>query len=361
MIGLVDYDLQLSTSTQLLVPNLEIMKLATYYKLEENTFCRLINLNETELTGYDKIYFFSETSIAPEIPPMFLRANNVIFGGTTFTNGIYEPFENSIIDYTIAKPLIYKNFLKEKYDSGIKTKVIEHVLDDSYYRIFLNNQQLPAPPILPHKRLIIYDRDIFQNNWENILQNLSMRKPSSIKCIHPITCKTLTQFFGIRKMPKLARDNHIILDINIPLDEVYYMFKSYKNDFLADIAKTSNVFLSLGGSYKSSFQYFKDFIYKLNLLYSFWSQGIPIKIKYLYPQIGYKNPLQTISKLAATWTNGTTKDEKTLENRMTKYLSKDEATILKNEKELLLKFYPTANDLFKQNFADLKQRRYWKI
>ena len=34
MIGLVDYDIQVSTSSQLIIPNLEIMKLATYYKLE---------------------------------------------------------------------------------------------------------------------------------------------------------------------------------------------------------------------------------------------------------------------------------------------------------------------------------------
>ena len=46
MIGLVDFDLQTSTSTSLLIPNLEIMKLATYYKKEENTFCRLIGLNK---------------------------------------------------------------------------------------------------------------------------------------------------------------------------------------------------------------------------------------------------------------------------------------------------------------------------
>lgn len=138
MIGLVDYDLQTTTSTQLLIPNLEIMKLATYYK-EQNVFCRLINLNETELSAYNKIYFFSEISTDIQVPPAFLRSSNVIFGGTAFTNGIYQPFENSIIDYTIAKPYIYKNFLKDKYDNGIKTKIIEHILDDSYYRIFLND------------------------------------------------------------------------------------------------------------------------------------------------------------------------------------------------------------------------------
>ncbi len=165
MIGLLDYDAQISTSTRIIIPNLEIMKLATYYKLEENKFCRLLDLNDTELSSYDKIYFFSETAGEPQIPPAFLRANNVIFGGTAFTDGVYKPFENSIIDYTIARPAIYKEFLKEKYNNGIKTEVIGHVLDDSYYRIFLNDQQLPIPPINIRKRILIYDRNFLHNNW----------------------------------------------------------------------------------------------------------------------------------------------------------------------------------------------------
>ena len=81
MIGLIDYDLQTSTSVNLHPPNLEIMKLATYYKLEQQHFCRLMSLNETELTAYDKIYFFSEAETRPEVPEAFLKSNNVIYGG----------------------------------------------------------------------------------------------------------------------------------------------------------------------------------------------------------------------------------------------------------------------------------------
>lgn len=63
MIGLVDYDLYSSTSVHLAPPNIEIMKLATYYKTEENKFCRLLHLDETELTPYDKIFVFSEAEV----------------------------------------------------------------------------------------------------------------------------------------------------------------------------------------------------------------------------------------------------------------------------------------------------------
>lgn len=165
MIGLVDIDLQSSTSTNLCPPNLEIMKLATYYKIEENVFCRLISLNETELTSYEKIYVFSEAGAPPQLPEAFRRASNVILGGTAFTNGIYIPFKNEIIDYTIPKALIYKQFLSEKHDAGIKSKIIEHILDDSYYRMYAGNNRLPIPPVLPRKRMFIYDKDFFVPDW----------------------------------------------------------------------------------------------------------------------------------------------------------------------------------------------------
>lgn len=55
-------------------PNLEIMKLAAYYRLEKNTFCHLINLNDTILDGYEKIYCFSEADNPPTLPAAFLQA-----------------------------------------------------------------------------------------------------------------------------------------------------------------------------------------------------------------------------------------------------------------------------------------------
>ena len=86
MIGLLDLDWELSTSSSRLVPNIEIMKLATYYKVEENQFCRLLSLDEQELTNYDKIYCFSENGENSILPENYLRAKNVIYGGTAFTN-----------------------------------------------------------------------------------------------------------------------------------------------------------------------------------------------------------------------------------------------------------------------------------
>ena len=89
MIGLLDYDWCVSNKISVLIPNIEIMKLATYYKTEKNQFCRLLTLEDQELSSCDKIYFFSEINKNPQIPEHYSRANNIIYGGTAFTNGIY--------------------------------------------------------------------------------------------------------------------------------------------------------------------------------------------------------------------------------------------------------------------------------
>ena len=358
MIGLVDYDLQTSSSNKLIPPNIEIMKLATYYKNEENTFSRLISLKETELSSYDIIYFFSEAEVQPEVPIQF-KGTNVIYGGTAFTNN-YKPFDNSLIDFTLPKVFIYKEFLKQKYQDGIKTKIINHILDDTYYRNYAGEARLPIPPIIPNKRVFLYDKDFFYSDWEDTIEEIISHRPSSIIHIHPIICNKIIDYFKLRSITKISRTNTIILDLNIPLDDINYMLNKYSNLFLADINENSNVYLTLGGTLKSCFHYYKDYIYKINLLYSFWSKGIPIKIKYIYPQIWHNDPLQHLSKLTEIWTNGTTKNTKTLNDKL---VIKDKKKIPQErlEKELLIKYYPEAKDLFNHNFTLIKERRYWRL
>ena len=362
MIGLVDWDLQTSNNTKILIPNLEIIKLATYYRSEENIFCRLVELDETELSGYEKIYFFSEANEMPQIPSAFLRADNIIYGGTAFTKGVYKPFENEIIDFTLPRPAIYKDFLKKKYQEGIKTNVIGHTLDDTYYRMYAGENQLPIPRITQKKRVYLYDKDFFYPNWKEIIEKISLRKPSSIIRIHPIVCKTISQYFELREQSKIARTNEIILDTNIPLNEVYYMLKKYKNLFLADITPNSNIYITLGEDFPSSYHYYKDLIYKLNLLYSFWSAGIEIKIKYIKPSIGINNPMENLSLVIENWARGRWKNNNTINKRIPKkQRKKDEDTIEEKEKMLLLKFHPSAKDLFNQTFEGLKKGGYWRI
>lgn len=93
------------------------------------------------------------------------------------------------------------------------------------------------------------------------------------------------------------------------------MLKKYKDQFLEDISENSNVCITLGGDFKTSFQYYKDFIYKINILYAFWSRKIPLKIYYSYPHIGINDNLKPISILVQNWSK-LTKTEKTLRQRI---------------------------------------------
>lgn len=360
MIGLIDYDLQTSTSVNLHPPNLEIMKLATYYKLEQQHFCRLMSLNETELTAYDKIYFFSEAETRPEVPEAFLKSNNVIYGGTAFTNGIYQPFKNELIDFTLAKPAIYKEYLKQCFQDGIKSRVIGHILDDSYFRQYAGKNKLPLPAILPHKRLWVYDIDFMQPGWEEWVAEADKRMCSSVATIHPIFCHKMSEFMTIRSMPKIARSNEIILDLNIPLEETRYLFKEYKKFFLADITRSTTVALKIGGTFATNFQHYNDLIYKLNLLYCFWSNSIPIKLRYFPPQLGTNCSITKLLRAIETWANSVTKPERTINDKIT-HRTMRKPTPAYAEELLVLKFHPTAADLFKQSYQDLSTRGFWRI
>ena len=336
------------------------MKLATYYQQEENKFCRLVNLDETDLTKYDTVYVFSESKDFIQVPDAFKQSSNVIYGGTAFTGGVYVPFENKLIDYTLARTRIYANFLKEKYQAGLKEIEINRLLDNSYYRWHAGEEVLPLPSILKRHRIYIYDIDFFQEGWRKIIDRMINRKPSSINFIHPAHYKKISDFLEVRENGLIARGNDAYLDLNIPLKETSILMKHYKNRLLAVITPSAQVYLSLGGSFRYKTDYYKDIIYKLNLLYVFWSCGIPLKIKYEEPALGYYNPIPDISKLIATWTQGETSKYKTIVDRIPKDKSMTDIRPEREQLEIILQKYPSQKDLFYNTIETVKQGGFWK-
>lgn len=353
MIGIVDYDLQ--TSSKIAIPNLEVMKLATYYRTEERHFCRLLSLDEENLNAYDKIYFFSNEPNTL-IPQPFKQAENVDFRGLFFTPGKYIPFENPIIDYTLPRTFIYKDYLRQQYDDGTKMKDINHFMDDAYYRVYAGDSKLPVPPIMKNKRVFLYDIDFFYPNWCEILDDLCERKPSSIVRLYPVFCHSLKDFFELRKYQKFARTNEIVLDLPLPLEELNVLFRKYEKLFLADIALNSNVYLPLGGDFKMRVHFKEDFIYKVNLLYAFWAKGIPIKLKYIPPRKTMTNPIEELEKIVENWAALDTKKkrESGLEERLKKGAAKEQW-------DEMLKLYPNSFSLVEQSFEGLKEKGYWRV
>ena len=340
-------------------PNLEIMKLAEYYKREENKFCRLINLDETELSGYEKIYVFSENDNCISLPEAIRRAPNVILGGSAFTNRIYVPFEDELIDYTLPRTNIYAQLLKDKYAAGESEIVIGHILDDTYYRRFAGKAELPIPPIKKKKRVYIYDRDFFQEGWETIVNNIASHKPSSINFIHPAHFRRLTDFFNARENEIIAKSNDVYLDINIPLKETNYMMRKYKTRLRSLILPSSAIYLSLGGSYNYLIEYYKNYIYKLNLLYEFWANGIPIKIKYEIPTIGCYDPIRELSEFTALWTRSSKNTTQTIWERLPKTTELENIKMAKEQLKKFTERFPQQSILFKQNQTMLQNRGRW--
>ena len=360
MIGLIDLQLQSWDKPQLCPPNLEIMKLASYYRYEENKFCRLIDLKETEFSGYEYIYIFSESKDYITVPDALKRASNVIYGGTAFTNGIYIPFENKLIDYTLARTGIYSNFLKDKYMNGTKKIEIDRLLDNSYYRWHAGTEVLPLPAIKKRHRIYVYDRDFFQEGWRDIIDKMIDRNPSSINFIHPAHYKKISDFLEVRENSLIAKGNDAYIDLDIPLKETPILMKHYKNRLLAVIVPSSQVYLSLGGSFHYQSDYFKDIIYKLNLLYVFWSCGIPLKIKYEEPTLGCYNPITDISKLIATWTQGETCNYKNIIERIPKDKKLTEVRPEREQIRKILDRYPSFETLFRQTTETVKKGGLWR-
>ena len=181
MIGLVDRDLFVkSTDTKLYYPNLEIMKLYNYHKVESGRFCRLISpFEEINASSYDEIYFCSN-DIECNIPVQF-RAPNVKFCGQAFGRGKYIPFKDELIDFVLPKISIYQEFLQKKYkEDGVKTKEINKFLDASYSRTYIQNVILPISPIKKNKRVILYDDIFFYDNWEKVIDKIIEKKPITI-------------------------------------------------------------------------------------------------------------------------------------------------------------------------------------
>lgn len=351
MIGILDYSI--CSSSKLTTPSLEAMKVATYYKTEERQFCRLLSLDEEELGGYDKVYFFADDPDCV-VPEAFKRADNVDFRGLYFTPGQYVPFDNPIIDYTLPRTTIYKEYLRQQYDNGAKFKDINHFIDDAYYRMYAGGSKLPVPPTMKSKRFYLYDIDFFYPDWKEIMDDIVDRKPSSIVRLHPVFCRTLRQFFELRSYQKFARTNEIVLNLPLPLDELPALFRKYELRFLADITLASNVYLPLAGDLKMRGHFREDFIYKMNLLFSFWAKGIPLKLKYVPPRKTILNPYEGLELLVENWANLSTEKKRT--TGFGERLKKE-----KEEWEDLLKYFPKSFSLAEQSYEGLKEKKVWRI
>lgn len=193
-----------------------------------------------------------------------------------------------------------------------------------------------------------------------MIDKILNRGPSSINFIHPVHYKKISDFLEVRENALIAKGNDAYLDLDIPLKETPILMKHYKNRLLALIKPSSQVYLSLGGSFHYRRDYLKNLIYKLNLLYTFWSCNIPIKIKYEEPTLECYNPIADLSKLIATWTQGNSCNSKSILDRIPKDKSMSNIRPEREQLQLMLEKYPSKSTLFRQTKETVKQGGLWK-
>ena len=356
IIGLVDYDL---LSGNLKVPNVEIMKLASYYKTEEGRFCRLLRLEEEELSSYHKIFFFSEKE-NHDIPLAFKKSNNVIYGGTGFTQKIYKPFENELIDYTVPSPILYKEYLREKInDKSMSYKQVNDFLDNTYHRMYAQEKKLIVPPMVKRKKIFLYDRNFFWNNWEKDIEELIEREPSSINRIHPIWCDSIDKLLSVKKINKILASTEIALDLPIKIFEADKVIKNYEKYLLQFINFSSGVYLPIGQKCKTVLQYYSNMIFTLNLLYFFWARKIPIKIKFIEPELGINCPIKELLSTIENWSvlEETKARDISLEERLNSRVKKE----ARKQYETFLKFHSNDKSLFKKSYNELQKGGFWHL
>ena len=172
--------------------------------------------------------------------------------------------------------------------------------------------------------------------------------------------KKISDFLEVRENALVAKNYNSFLDLNIPLKETPILMKHYKNRLLAVINPSSQVYITLGGSLHYQSDYFKDIIYKLNLLYVFWSCNIPLKIKYEEPTLGCYNPIPDISKLISTWSQGETCNYKSIIDRIPKDKKLTDIRPEREQLRVILDRYPSSETLFRQTTETAKKGGFWK-
>lgn len=301
------------------------MKLSSYYKRNEpKEHIRLLT-DTSQMMNCDLVYFLSN-KLLEEIPDEIFMTENIKFYGKYLPDDIPNLIHHMPPDVSIYNEIVQKRLTDDK----IGTAKALSFLDSIYYQAFVNDQLIPVPPMAPKTRVYLYDKDILGNEkcWE-VFDSIIKKRPSTICCVEPIQCHTISQFLYLREeYEKVSRANKIILDYYVPPHQFEKYFGKYKLKLLGEITTNSNISIYLGknygaDSYTSTF-YIRNIAYCINLLFSYYSRNIPIFSEIYYPPTKELNPYIEIYKAIRSWSNSNNKD-----------LTFEQAFRTKKQKEIL--------------------------
>ena len=115
------------------------------------------------------------------------------------------------------------------------------------------------------------------------------------------------------------------------------------------------MFLPIGGAQKSQLASVNDLFDKLNLLYYCWSLGLPVKLKYIKPNIGTKHDYKELFQKVEKWSSSF--NDKTMNNPLRGFFKGES----KKQYEEILKYFPNNEYLFSTCFNKLSEGGYWRL
>lgn len=227
-IGLIDYDAFSSPSR--FFPNLEIMKLSSFFKKDKN-IVKLI-LNFSNLDRYSKFYLRKNIG-DDDYPSSLIIDNRCEYGGLAFTRNSYVPLdeeiEKSVPDFQIYEKYYssFNNFKSIKDRKGMLNK-------SCFIRLFYNDKLKDyykncCTPSYGGS-IFIYDMDLFKKtDCIDILDNIGNN--THIKFIYPQMVKDKENCANICTKKWNYNKNKIILESNLLLNKDFKDFCDYSKDF----------------------------------------------------------------------------------------------------------------------------------
>ena len=179
MIGLLDYDAIASQKIQ--YPSLELMKMATYLRRNNQSAHIILNLDDLDI--YNKIMVFQNDSSLGYPSKVFGRKNTEWYG-IAFTDNKYKPMAPEIeaCEPTVGiYKLLFKQFLLE---DKMKTTQVGYLLNASYLRLSMPLNKRYIRTIRPNRKVLVYDTDAFSGDWENNVSMLLKREIAGFKFIY---------------------------------------------------------------------------------------------------------------------------------------------------------------------------------
>ena len=299
MIGIVDYDFVFAEKGSNL-PSLGAMKMATFLQKEQPQL--LLSLNQVPLC--EKVYFFSEMPL-DSFPLEIITAENLVAYGAVFSEEFPRLAHHMMPDTRLYRKYIQQEVAAERMSVS---KGLD-ILDSTYYLAKVNDELLPIPAAPARKKFYLYDKDFlsYSDCW-TIFDSIMKKRPSTIYSVEPLLCHTMKQFLFLREeYEKVSRSNKIILDYYVPLHQFDAYFSKYKLKLLGEITKESNVCVYIGKPYGAQafgeVFYIRNMVYCLNLLFSYYSRNIPIKVEIYEPPLGYQNPFEELYIGIREWAN----------------------------------------------------------